>query len=94
MKVQFNKNIHDMSQCLPNPGFMSIKVQNVDFLKKPSIDNIFSLHLCSPNMLSSFKSKIGNVYCPVYILELLTSVYSVSDFSLLSFGSGFVSRNN
>ena len=25
-------------------------------------------------MLSSFKSKIGNVYCPVYILELLTSV--------------------
>ena len=25
-------------------------------------------------MLSSFKSKIGNVYCPAYILELLTSV--------------------
>ena len=25
-------------------------------------------------MLSSFKNKIGNVYCPVYILELLTSV--------------------
>jgi hypothetical protein len=25
-------------------------------------------------MLSSFKSKIWNVYCPVYILELLTSV--------------------
>ena len=25
-------------------------------------------------MLSSFKSKIGNLYCPVYILELLTSV--------------------
>ena len=25
-------------------------------------------------MLSSFKSKIGRVYCPVYILELLTSV--------------------
>ena len=25
-------------------------------------------------MLPSFKSKIGNVYCPVYILELLTSV--------------------
>ena len=28
----------------------------------------------APNMLSSFNSKIGNVYCPVYILELLTSV--------------------
>ena len=25
-------------------------------------------------MLSSFKSKIGNVYYPVYILELLTGV--------------------
>ena len=25
-------------------------------------------------MLSSFEIKIGNVYCPVYILELLTSV--------------------
>ena len=65
-----------MTQCLSNPGFASVKVQNVDFLKKPSVDNIFfSLPLCSPNMLSSFKSKIGNVYCPVYILELLTSVY-------------------
>ena len=25
-------------------------------------------------MLSSFKSQIGNVYCSVYILELLTGV--------------------
>jgi hypothetical protein len=41
MKVPFNKNVHDMSQCPPNPGFRSIKVQNVDFLKKPSVDNIF-----------------------------------------------------
>jgi hypothetical protein len=63
-----------MTQCPPNSEFMSIKVQNVDFLKKPSVDNIFFLPLCSPNMLSSFKSKIGNVYWPVYILELLTSV--------------------
>ena len=31
-----------------------------------------SMHCCK--MLSSFKSKIGNVYCPRYILELLTSV--------------------
>ena len=41
MKVQFNENIYDMYQCPPNPGFTSIKVQNVDFLKKPSVDNIF-----------------------------------------------------
>ena len=26
-----------MTQCPPNPEFMSIKVQNVDFLKKPSV---------------------------------------------------------
>jgi hypothetical protein len=65
-----------MSQCLPNPGFMSIKVQNVDFLIKPSVENIcFSLPLSSSNMLPSFRNKIGNLYCPVYILELLTGVY-------------------
>ena len=29
-------------------------------------------------MLSSFKSKIGRVYCPVYILELLTSVFRIA----------------
>jgi hypothetical protein len=40
-KVPFSKNIHGMTQCLPNPGFRSIKVQTVDFLKKPSVDNIF-----------------------------------------------------
>ena len=37
MKVPFNKNIQDMSQCPLNPGFRSIKVENVDFLKKPSV---------------------------------------------------------
>jgi hypothetical protein len=30
-----------MYQCPPNPKFTPIKVQNVDFLKKPSVDNIF-----------------------------------------------------
>ena len=72
VKVPFSKNIYDTAQCLSNPGFRSIKVQNVDFLKKPSVDNIF--FSLSPNMLSSFKSKIWNVYCPVHILEVLTSV--------------------
>ena len=36
MKVPFRKNIHNMPQGLPNPGFMQGKVQKGDFLKKPS----------------------------------------------------------
>ena len=35
-KVPFIKNIHNMPQGLPNPGFMQGKVQKGDFLKKPS----------------------------------------------------------
>ena len=63
MKFKFNENIHDMSHCQPNLGFTFIKAQNVDFLKKPSVDKIFfSLPLCSPNILSSFKRKIGNEF--------------------------------
>ena len=41
VKVPFSKNISGMTQCLSIPGFVSVKVQNVDFLKKPSVDNIF-----------------------------------------------------
>jgi hypothetical protein len=85
VKVPFSKTISGMTQCPSNPGFASVKVQNVDFLKKPSVDNIFSLPLCSPNMLSSFKSKIGNVYCPVYILELFCGM------SLDPLGSAWIS---
>ena len=40
-KVPLSKNIHGMTQRPPNPGFRFIKVQYVDFLKKPSVDNIF-----------------------------------------------------
>ena len=36
MKVPFRKNIHNMPQGPPNPGFMQEKVQIGDFLKKPS----------------------------------------------------------
>ena len=73
--MPFRKNISGMTQCPSNPGFTSVKVQNVDFLKKTfRRQYFFSLLLCSPNMLSSFMSKIGNVYCPLYILEVLTSV--------------------
>ena len=40
-KVPFRKNIHNMSQGPPNPGFMQEKVQKGDFLKKPSRELIF-----------------------------------------------------
>ena len=40
-KVPFSKNISGMTQCPSNPGFASTKVQNVDFLKKPSVGNTF-----------------------------------------------------
>ena len=43
VKVPFSKNISGMTQCPSNPGFASTKLQNVDFLKKPSVDNIFFL---------------------------------------------------
>ena len=36
MKMSIRKNIHNMPQGLPNPGFMQEKVQKGDFLKKPS----------------------------------------------------------
>ena len=35
------KNIHNMPQGLPNPGFMQEKVQKGDFLKKPLRELIF-----------------------------------------------------
>ena len=34
--MPIRKNIHNMPQGLPNPGFMQEKVQKGDFLKKPS----------------------------------------------------------
>ena len=36
MKMAIRKNIYNLSQCLPNPGFMQKKVQKGDLLKKPS----------------------------------------------------------
>ena len=41
VKVPYNRNISGMTQCLSNPGLASVKVQNVDFLKKPSVDYVF-----------------------------------------------------
>ena len=37
-KVTFSKNICNMSQGPPNPGFRSVRVENWDFLKKDSQD--------------------------------------------------------
>jgi hypothetical protein len=34
MKMAIRKNIHNLSQGPPNPGFMQKKVQKGDFLKK------------------------------------------------------------
>ena len=34
MKVPYTKNIHNLFQGLPNPGFRSVKVQTETFLKK------------------------------------------------------------
>ena len=34
MKITFTKNIPNMSQGPPNPGFMSVRVENLYFLKK------------------------------------------------------------
>ena len=43
VKVPFSKNIFGMTQCPSNSGFVSVKVQNVDFLKKPSVDILTSV---------------------------------------------------
>ena len=41
MKMGIRKNIHNLSQVPPNPGFMQEKVQNGAFLKKDSRELIF-----------------------------------------------------
>ena len=41
VKVPFSKKFSGMIQCPSNPGFASTKVQNVDFLKMPSVGDIF-----------------------------------------------------
>jgi hypothetical protein len=56
MKRAIRKNIHNMSQSLPNPGFMKEKVQERDFLKKPSRELKFFLVLGSYESLKGLKS--------------------------------------
>ena len=70
--VPLSKNISGMTQCLLNPGFASTKVQNVDFLKKPSVDNTFFLFTYVPlTCYHHLRAKLGVYICPVYIFELL-----------------------
>ena len=47
MKMATRKNIHNLSQGPPNPGFMQEKVQKGDFLKKDSRELFFFLVLGS-----------------------------------------------
>ena len=39
MKMSLTKNIPNMSQGPPNPGFRSVRVENLDFLKKDLQDS-------------------------------------------------------
>ena len=55
MKMPIRKNIHNMSQGMPNPGFMQEKVQKVDFLKKPSRELIFFVALGSYESLEGLE---------------------------------------
>ena len=48
MKMPIRKNIHNMPQGLPNPGFKQEKVQKGYFLKKPLRELIFVLGSYKP----------------------------------------------
>ena len=47
MNMPIRKNIHNMPQGPPNPGFMQEKVHKGDFQKKPSQELIFFVVLGS-----------------------------------------------
>ena len=54
MKIGIKKYVYNLSQGLPNPGFMQEKVQKGDFLKKDSRElNCFFL------VLGSYESPEG-----------------------------------
>ena len=53
MKMGIRKNIHNLSQGPPNPGFIQEKVQKGDFLKKDSRELNFFL------VLGSYESPEG-----------------------------------
>ena len=55
MKMPIRKNIHNMPQGPPNPGFMQEKVQKGDFLKKPSQELNFFVVLGSYESLKDLE---------------------------------------
>ena len=58
MKKTIRKNIHNMSQGLPNPLFMQEKVQKGNFLKKTLVEIDFFCFLGSYESLGRRKSKL------------------------------------
>ena len=55
MKMAKRKNIHNMPQGQPNPGFMQENVQKGDFRKKPSGELIFFVVLGSYESLEGLE---------------------------------------
>ena len=55
MKMPIRKNIHNMPQGPPNPGFMQEKVQKGDFLKKDSRELKFFVVLGSYESLEGLE---------------------------------------
>ena len=55
MKMGIRKNIHNLSQGPPNPGFIQEKVQKGDFLKKDSRELFFFLVLGSYESLEGLE---------------------------------------
>ena len=58
MKVPYTKNIYNLFQGPPNPGFRSVKVQTETFLKKDSRDFNFFFIQGSYKSLASLKAKL------------------------------------
>ena len=74
MNVPLINFFHNVSQSLPNPKFVSILGKKVifsihHFLKRTSIQHIYSCFLVFSYDVSIIKSKIWNVFCPVIFLH-------------------------
>ena len=66
MKMAIRKNIHNVPQGPPNPGFMQEKVQKGDFLKKAltGIEKLFLFYDCmNPSSTWKGKSEAASFFC-------------------------------
>ena len=68
MKVPFTKNIHNLFQGLPNPGFRSVKVQTETFLIKDSQDFKNSFFRVPMNPYQAWKAKLESALFWVFII--------------------------